>query len=96
MFRSKVLGCCINLLIILVLNFAPVSIISKSQKKIFELLTSVTYNFSSYKCVSKILLYRFEVLGCSESTIANSNLETIPEAPGYISIAWQPPTGLIT
>ena len=32
------------------------------------------------------------MLGCSKSTVANSNLETIPEAPGYISIAWEPPT----
>ena len=36
--------------------------------------------------------FRFEVLGCRDDTEADSNMYSIAEAPGYISIGWQPPT----
>ena len=35
--------------------------------------------------------FRFEVLGCSSLTSANSSLAARPLAPGYISVAWDQP-----
>ena len=35
--------------------------------------------------------FRFEILGCKQDVVANSELFTKAEAPGYLTVSWLPP-----